>query len=430
MIKRMPVADLRENPNNPRTIKDDKFRKLVQSVRDFPEMLEARPIVCTSDGVVLGGNMRLKALREAGIKDVPVYVVKWTENKQSEFLIKDNVGFGEWDWDILANEWDAAELEEWGLDVWQMPQEEPETFTDPDDVPELPIEATTQPGDIYVLGKHRVMCGDSTNPEHVARLMDGQKADLCFTSPPYLQQRDYTKEGKEKVQDWDALMCGVFANLQMKPKGQVLVNLGLVHQKNEWVPYWQTWIEWMRSEGWNRFGWYVWDSGFGLPGDWNGRFAPSHEFVFHFNKEAEKPKKIVISKLGGQKTKKTSSLRKKSGEISGFSQAAADGSYTRPDTKIPDSVIRVNRSYGKIRSEHPATFSVEFAEVFVQSWPGLVYEPFLGSGTTLIAAEQNAQPCFGMEISPNYCDVIVKRWEDFTKQKAQLIRNETDKNNK
>ncbi len=125
MIKRMPVADLRENPNNPRTIKDDKFRKLVQSVKEFPEMLEARPIVCTADGVVLGGNMRLKALREAGIKDVPVYVVKWAENKQSEFLIKDNVGFGEWDWDILANEWDAAKLEEWGLDVWQMPEDEP-----------------------------------------------------------------------------------------------------------------------------------------------------------------------------------------------------------------------------------------------------------------------------------------------------------------
>lgn len=125
MLKRMPVASLRENPNNPRTIKDDKFRKLVQSVKEFPEMLEARPIVCTADGVVLGGNMRLKALREAGIKDVPVYIVKWAENKQSEFLIKDNVGFGEWDWDILANEWDAAKLEEWGLDVWQMPEDEP-----------------------------------------------------------------------------------------------------------------------------------------------------------------------------------------------------------------------------------------------------------------------------------------------------------------
>ena len=117
MIKRMPVADLRENPNNPRTIKDDKFRKLVQSVKEFPEMLEARPIVCTADGVVLGGNMRLKALRQAGIKDVPVYVVKWAENKQSEFLIKDNVGFGEWDWDILANEWETELLDEWGINV-------------------------------------------------------------------------------------------------------------------------------------------------------------------------------------------------------------------------------------------------------------------------------------------------------------------------
>lgn len=417
-LTRIKLSQLKSNPNNPRIIKDDKFRKLVQSIQDFPEMLEARPIVCDPDGVVLGGNMRLKACREAGLKEVPAYVVTWEEAKQREFIIKDNVGFGEWDWDELANTWDPIQLEEWGLDVWQEPAEEPETFTDPDEVPELPSEAVTQPGDIYLLGKHRVMCGDSTNPEHVTRLMDGQKADLCFTSPPYLQQRDYTKEGKEKVQDWDALMCGVFANLQMKPKGQVLVNLGLVHRNNEWIPYWETWIEWMRSEGWNRFGWYVWDSGFGLPGDWMGRFAPSHEFVFHFNKEAEKPKHIVDKKPENIKEIKGLGMRQKDGKV----RKITSGHKGLNEKKISDSVIRLNRELGKIRSEHPATFSVEFAEVFVQSWPGLVYEPFLGSGTTLIAAEQNAQPCFGMEISPKYCDVIVKRWEDFTGKKAELVR--------
>lgn len=114
----MKLSEIRENPNNPRTIKDDKFEKLVRSIQTFPEMLEARPIVVNPDKIVLGGNMRLKACRAAGLTEVPVYLATWEESKAKEFIVKDNVGFGEWDWDILANEWDAIELEEWGLDVW------------------------------------------------------------------------------------------------------------------------------------------------------------------------------------------------------------------------------------------------------------------------------------------------------------------------
>lgn len=121
----MKVSNLKINPSNPRIIKDDKFKKLVKSIKDFPEMLEKRPIVCVTDvdGKIypLGGNMRLKALQELGYKEIPDnYILmadEWTEEQRREFLIKDNVGFGEWDWDILANEWDAEKLEEWGLDV-------------------------------------------------------------------------------------------------------------------------------------------------------------------------------------------------------------------------------------------------------------------------------------------------------------------------
>lgn len=112
------IADVKINPNNPRLIKDDKFTKLVQSIKDFPEMLEIRPIVVNSDMVVLGGNMRLKACKEAGIKEVPIIIAdNLTEEQQREFLIKDNVSGGEWDWDILANEWDVEQLEDWGLDI-------------------------------------------------------------------------------------------------------------------------------------------------------------------------------------------------------------------------------------------------------------------------------------------------------------------------
>jgi len=286
-----------------------------------------------------------------------------------------------------------------------------------DEIPEPPADPITKPGDLWLLGEHRVLCGDSTKAEDVARLMAGEKADLCFTSPPYGQQRDYTKEGKEKCMDWDGLMEGVFTNLPMAENGQVLVNLGLIHRECEWVPYWEQWIEWMRSQGWRRFGWYVWDQGWGLPGDWNGRLAPSHEFVFHFNKEAVGAAKIVPSKMAGQSTKGKKGLRGKDGTVSEFSHATGiDGSYVYPDSKIPDSVIRVYRQCGGVG--HPAPFSVSFAAFAMQCWPGVAYEPFLGSGTTLIAAEQLNRKCYGMEISPQYCDVIVKRWELLTGKTA------------
>jgi len=119
------INKLKTNPNNPRAIRKDQLDKLVKSLREFPEMLEARPIVVDPDFVVLGGNMRLKAAQLAGLTEVPVYVASWEEAKHKEFIIKDNLAFGEWDWDMLANEWDADLLNEWGLDVW-MPEEEPD----------------------------------------------------------------------------------------------------------------------------------------------------------------------------------------------------------------------------------------------------------------------------------------------------------------
>jgi len=117
MPTKVKISEVKNNPNNPRLIKDDKFKKLVQSLKDLPEMAEVRPIVVNTDMVVLGGNMRLKAMKEAGWKEVPVEVVDWDEDKQKQFIIKDNVGFGDWDWEQLANEWDAEELNAWGLDV-------------------------------------------------------------------------------------------------------------------------------------------------------------------------------------------------------------------------------------------------------------------------------------------------------------------------
>ena len=117
MQKTVKITEVKVNPNNPRLIKDDKFKKLVQSVKDFPEMLNIRPIVVNKDMIILGGNMRFKACKEAGLKEVPIIITDLTEEQQREFLIKDNVSGGEWDWDMLANEWDLKNVTKWGLDL-------------------------------------------------------------------------------------------------------------------------------------------------------------------------------------------------------------------------------------------------------------------------------------------------------------------------
>ena len=133
-MESLPISKVRPNSDNPRYIKDEKFKKLVQSLRDFPEMANVRPIVVNQEMVVLGGNMRLKAMQEAGWKEVPVEVVDWSEEKQREFIIKDNASFGEWSYDDLANNWDAEDLKEWGLDVWQPEEEVDYSILDEEDV--------------------------------------------------------------------------------------------------------------------------------------------------------------------------------------------------------------------------------------------------------------------------------------------------------
>jgi hypothetical protein len=120
MKQKVKISQVKANPNNPRVIKNDKFKKLVTSIEEFPEMLKLRPIVVDENMIVLGGNMRLKASKDAGLKEVWIEVAEGlTEEQKKEFIVKDNVGFGEWEWDMLANEWDSVQLADWGLDVWQ-----------------------------------------------------------------------------------------------------------------------------------------------------------------------------------------------------------------------------------------------------------------------------------------------------------------------
>ena len=289
--------------------------------------------------------------------------------------------------------------------------------TDPDEVPEPQKEPITKTGDLWLLGNHRILCGDSTKAEDVARGMGGSKADLCFTSPPYANQRNYCGS----VGDWDTLMQGVFAALPMADRAQVLVNLGLVHHECEWWPYWEPWIEWMRAQGWRRFGWYTWDQGPGLPGDWNGRLAPAFEFVFHFNRVAERARKTKAKLAASiQYNDHGNGMRRKDGTMSGVSSPE----LSLQSHKIPDSVIRVMRHKARgIETEHPAVFPVALAEEIITAFSddgNILYEPFSGSGSQILAAEKNNLSCYAIEVAPQYVDVSVIRWQNFTGQQAIL----------
>ncbi|HXI78159.1 MAG TPA: site-specific DNA-methyltransferase [Steroidobacteraceae bacterium] len=383
------------------------------------------PILIDGKRGIIAGHGRLLAAQKLGLTEVPTIELRGLSDAQKRaYIIADNESArkGVFDQDLLAAmlldlRMDGFDLGLTGLDDLQLDRLLGPIggLTDPDDAPEVQAVAVSRLGDVWTLGRHRICCGDATNPEHVAALMQGAVADLCFTSPPYAQQRDY---GGDNL-PWDDLMRGTFGILPVAHGAQVLVNLGLVHNDGEWLPYWDGWIAWMRAEGWRRFGWYVWDQGPGLPGDWNGRLAPSHEWIFHFNREAERARKSHASKMAGLPVG-GKGLRNSNGVIT--EKTNAGGVYQA--RKIADTVIRVARQHGAVSDgDHPAVFPVALAAEIITAFsdPGdTVYEPFTGSGTQIIAAEQNNRTCLGMEVAPAYVDVCIRRWQQFTGQPATL----------
>lgn len=178
------ISEIKANPNNPRIIKDDKFAKLVKSIKEFPEMLQIRPIVVNADMIVLGGNMRLKACKEAGLKEVPVIkATDLTDEQQREFIIKDNSGFGEWDMEVIANEWGDLPLNDWGLDIPDLIQSD-EAHDDDYIVPDN-IKVDIVEGDVFEIGGHRLLCGSSTNMDDLKKLFLEKTIDMVLTDPPY-----------------------------------------------------------------------------------------------------------------------------------------------------------------------------------------------------------------------------------------------------
>ena len=409
-MKKVAIGELKPNPNNPRIIKDDKFKKLVQSIKDLPEMAEVRPIVVNTDMVVLGGNMRLKAMREAGWKEVPIQVVDWDEDKQRQFIIKDNVSGGEWDWDMLANEWDADELNEWGLDLPEFEQVQ-ELEAEEDDF-EMPDEVQTDIvlGDLFEIGEHRLLCGDSTDSDAVAKLMDGEKAELLFTSPPYSDMRDYNGEkdlSVDRISDFIPTWMP-FAEYQV-------VNLGLQRKDNEIIQYWDAYIQKAKDSGYKFLSWNVWDkTEGGSIASATAMFLLTHEWIFVFGKKAKDLNRTIPNQLDKYELKHGKNWRE--GKHN-HPVRQKDGSFIYTSSKTYThhqlhSCIQQIPEKSDIRKHHPAIFPVGLPSEYIKAMTNenqIVAESFTGSGSTMVAAHQLNRKCYGMELDPKYCQVIIDR---------------------
>jgi ParB-like chromosome segregation protein Spo0J len=367
-VEHWPLDRLRPYGRNPRTHSESQVAEIAASIVEFGW---TNPVLAAADGTVIAGYGRLEAARRLGLDSVPVLVLDHlSEAQRRAYVIADNklaLNAG-WDEELLAAELHALNGDGFDLALTGFGTDELDRLlapiddygkegpaaddADPDDVPEAPRRAVSRLGDQWLIGDHRLLCGDSTDRQAVARVMKDERAALVFTSPPYGQQRDYTTGG---IGDWDRLMRGVFRHMDdvLAPDGQILVNLGLVHRDNEWQPYWSGWLDWMRAAGWRRFGLYVWDQGPGLPGDWNGRLSPAFEFLFHFNRQARKPNKIVPCKWAGHINESHGGMRARDGTGGEWSHA---GSGVQ-DMRVPDNVFRITRHKARgIETEHPAAF--------------------------------------------------------------------------
>jgi DNA modification methylase len=212
-------------------------------------------------------------------------------------------------------------------------------------------------------------------------------------------------------------MRGIADRLEdaMEPSAQIFVNLGLIHRDGKVIRYWDSFLSEMEIRDWALAGWYVWDKLNAMPGAARGHFQTSHEWVFHFARENVKIVPVVPTKYGGQMAR-GGSQRLPDGSLDGFHTPGPVNAL-----KVAESVIRTPPVKDNPRDGHPAPFPVALPKQCVESWQlEYWYDPFLGSGTTLIACEQLGRRCYAMEIEPKYVDVAVKRWEQFTGQTAVL----------
>jgi DNA modification methylase len=384
------ISQIKPNPKNPRTIKDERFEKLKKSIQDFPDMLNKRPLVCFTDTdgkfVVLGGNMRLKAAKDLGLKELPIILAdEWTEEQKAEFLIKDNVGFGEWDWNELNTDWDTEQLEGWGLEV---PGFKVEAEAQEDDY-EIPDELKTDIvlGDLFEIGEHRLLCGDSTQTDTFVLLFGNEMVNLVVTDPPY----NVNYEGGTGLK---------IANDNMKDSEFYKFLYDFYTALNSFVKKGGAWYVWHAdSEGMN-FRKALLDSGILLKQcliwvknslvlgrqDYQWQHEPCLEGINAENWEWVKNHEPC---LYGWK---------------------AGASHFWKGGRKQTTILEFDRP--SKNAEHPTMKPVPLIGFIIgnSSKQGdIVADGFGGSGTTMVACHQMNRKAYLVEFDPKYCQVIIDR---------------------
>ena len=386
------ISEISAAKYNPRKISDEAMGRLTKSLAEFGNI---QPITWNArTGNVVGGHQRLKVYKAMGKTEVDVWAVDLDEQKEKAANIALNKLSGEFDMPMLKDileEIDTGDLDMeitgFGMDEIALMMEDAHPEVTEDEVPEVPVDAITKLGDLWILGEHRVLCGDSTSEADVSRLMNGEKADMVFTDPPYGVNYDgghATDKRREKLKNDNSTLIydDSVPNMFKHSKDEAALYLWFAATKSLQV---LQVLQVLQANNYVIRSWLIWNKNQAQFGAIGAQYKQKHEPCLYCFKKGQSPY------------------------------------WNGPNNEV--SVWDEKRS--RINEFHPTQKPVELSgRALANSCPasGLVLDLFLGSGATLIGAEQTKRKCYGMEISPNYCDVIVKRWENLTGKKATLAK--------
>lgn len=378
------LTEIKKFDNNPRYIKKEDMDKLVKSIKNNPDYFEARPIILsdrTGELIIIAGNQRYEAAKIIGLTEVPTYLLKdLTEEREKEIMIRDNVSNGEWDWELLSSQFEKEELEDWGMDIdkdWQQEEIVEDEAPEVDEVSE-PI---SKLGEVYQLGRHRLMCGDSTKIEDVEKLMDGQKADMVFTDPPYGVSLNKTLSGSsDKYEELENDDLSSDDLLDFNRKWLTNINIFLKDWGTCYLFYSSNKVIEIRTiclEIFKIKDTIIWVKDNFVLG--RNDYKPQYEPI------------LYLEKIG-----------------KGNVNRIWNGGFNK------SNVWKLDRD--KSLKKHPTQKPIELISFAVKNSSNegnFILDLFGGSGSTLIACEQTNRTCYMMELDEKYCDVIRKRYAKF-----------------
>jgi len=411
--KKLKLSQIKPNPTNPRKIGKVEMERLVKSLQDFPEMMELREIIVDENNIILGGNMRYRALKQIGEKEcIAKIVTGLTVDQKREFIIKDNSAFGQYDMDALANLWSDLPLVEWGVDLpedW-LNTEPPETKDAPpqiDKAEELNKEWQVKSGDLWLIGEHRLLCGDSTKKEDVGRVMGGKKADLVFTDPPY--GVSYIGVNNPNGRNWGQLKNDDLRGDRLQTFLTEAFQNMYSHSNNDIALYcWHassTQIQFEKAltlSGFEVKQQLIWNKGMVLG---HSDYHWAHEPLFYCRKSGQKTNwygtrtgKTIL----GQRRTQLQKLKKET--LLKIVMNMLDESTT---WEIDRDLVNTYQH----STQKPTRLAVR-AIINSSIDENIIMDSFLGSGTTMVACQNLNRKCYGIEISENYCAVILQRMKD------------------